>query len=365
MSETSPPPTKKRKSEGGSSSETSLWRTKSIERFSLQPVPTGWKASVAVGSEEAWKRYYNYRVDKEKNDPRVEESDSDNYDSDGNSIPGDDDDDEGDWEKEGLKSVLFSWAEYGIMDESEKTMMEGCQWQWTPQSPTLQWEEEGKLRSADYYAHVWSPFAIPHAIKLSHSWYGKVGWDSYDLVTDWSYLLLDFEEDIEHSKKTYVELCSNNYDVIKTSHLNKTTCGKLRKFLYGANSKESKKVTCSDKDFLLLLFGSMGSTDKDLMEDAKDCSLGYSWCPWKEEGMNQKLFDAKAPADDDPNGEPPTALKGYNPRWCSWLRYRILEVSDSVGPISKHYKPPPAKKASGRDDDSRGGGYGSGEGGDY
>ena len=37
------------------------WRNKSIEKFDLQPVPDGWKDSVTVGSEEAWKRYYEYR----------------------------------------------------------------------------------------------------------------------------------------------------------------------------------------------------------------------------------------------------------------------------------------------------------------
>ena len=205
---------------------------------------------------------------------------------------------------------------------------------------------------------MWSPFTIPHAIDLAHSWYFKVGWSSCELATDWKYILLDFEE--EDLANEYVELCSNNYDVIKTTHLNKTTTGKLRKLLYGTNSAASKKVTCNDRDFLLLLFGSMGSTDKDLMEDAPtDTTLGYAWCPWKEEGMKQKLFDAKAPANDDPNGEPPTELKRYNPRWCSWLRYRILEVTDSLGPISKHYKPPSAKDEddsnSENDDDSYGG----------
>jgi hypothetical protein len=66
--------------------------------------------------------------------------------------------------------------------------------------------------------------------------------------------------------------------------------------------------------------------------------------------MKNQLFHEKAPADDDPNGEPPTQLKGYNPRWCSWLRYRILDVSDSLGPISKHYKPPPPAARSDDDD---------------
>mmetsp|Transcript_8623 Transcript_8623/g.18780 ORF Transcript_8623/g.18780 Transcript_8623/m.18780 type:complete len:89 (+) Transcript_8623:114-380(+) len=88
--------------------------------------------------------------------------------------------------------------------------------------------------------------------------------------------------------------------------------------------------------------------------------------------MKKELFDAKAPASDDPNGEPPTKLDNYRPRWCSWLRHRILEVTDSLGPISKHYKPPPEKKKASRcddkDDDGSNGyglGCGSSDNGDY
>ena len=368
----SSPPQKKLKSSEEDSASSSSWRAKSIEKFELQPVP-GKKGLVDGGTEEAWKRYYMYRTEKEKDDARKKVgSDDDRYDSDGNSVSGDDD--EEDTEKEGLRDIVWSWTDFGMDEMIPKLMVDGCKWQWTPQRPSLNWEEEDKLRSADYYSHVWSPYAIPHAIKLSHSWSGRVRWEGYDLATDWNYMLLDFEVDIENSTKKYTELCSNNYDKIKTTHLNKATCNKLREFLYGANTKQSKKVTCSDKDFLILIFGSMGSTDKNLEEDTKDCSLGYTWCPWKQDGMKERLFNEKAPADDDPSGEPPAALKGYNPRWCSWLRYRILEVTDSLGPISKYYQPPKqpsAKKPAASSaygsygDVGFGCGYGSDEHGDY
>ena len=363
----SSPPEKKRKSNDGSSS----WRDKSIARFDLKPVPSKWKDAVGTYSEDSWERYYRYRVGKEDDNPLNKKSYSDHYDSDGNSIPSDDDD-ECKWEKEAMESILYGWIEsdFSGMEKITKSMVEGCKWQWTPKEPRIEWEEENQPRSVDYYAHVWSPYAIPHAIQLNHSWYGKMRYSGFELQTDWNYRLLDFEEDIENqSGNYYKELCSaNSDDEIKTSHLNKATVGKLRKFLYGTNSKESKKLTCSDTDFLLLLFGSMGSTDKNLEEDEKDCSLGYTWCPWKDEAMKKKLFDAKAPEDDDPNGDPPTSLEKYNPRWCSWLRYRILEVTDSLGPISKHYQPPSQKKSSydneyGSDDDDS---YGRGlDYGDY
>ena len=357
----SPPPEKKLKTSNNNDAgapTTTSWRTKCIEKFNLQPAPKGWEKSVAIGSEDAWKRYYTYRVDKEKNDPRNSSSNYDDSDD-------EDEDDEDNWQKEAMEMIMYTWAEsesFGMGKLTSDCMLKGCKWQWTPQQPNLEWEEEDKLRSADYYAHVWSPYAIPHAIKLTHSWYGKVGWSSYDLAVDWNYMLLDFEEDVGKQKQKYVEICSNNYDVIKTKNLNKTTCNKLRKHLYGASTEQSKLVTCSDRDFWLLIFGSMGSHDKELMEDAKDCSLGYSWCPWKEDGMKQKLFDEKANVNDDVNGEAPTDIKKYSPRWCSWLRYRIMEVTDTIGPISKYYKPPSASKKSspGHDSDEDGDSYGGG-----
>ena len=188
------------------------------------------------------------------------------------------------------------------------------------------------------------------AIDVHHSWYGKVGWSYSTLNTDYNYRLVDFEDSNGGGK--YVELCSFDDDVIKTSNLNKSTVDKLRKFLYGSNTEQIKQQTCSDKDFLFLLVGSMGSTDKDLEDDAKDACLGWTWIPWQHDGMKEKLFELKAPADDDENGSPPTSLDKYSPARCSWLKYAILKATDSLGPVSKHYQPPPQKKAESNYDDS-------------
>ena len=88
----------------------------------------------------------------------------------------------------------------------------------------------------------------------------------------------------------------------------------------------------------------VGTVDRDMLMDPKDCSLGYSWCPWREPGFTQKLFDEKANADDEPEGEPPTDIKTYNPRMCSWLRYRMLDQEFCAGDLlkapSSNYKTP-------------------------
>lgn len=100
---------------------------------------------------------------------------------------------------------------------------------------------------------------------------------------------------------------------VDTTNLNKSTYQKLRKFLFGTCSTDSENVTCSDMNFWLLLFGSMGSTDPDLSYDPKGGDLGYSWRPGKE--MRKKLFELKAKEGDANPGAP---FEDYYPDGCSW-----------------------------------------------
>ena len=101
------PPEKKRKSLDGTAISSS-WREKSIDKFNLQPIPE-WKDSVAIGSEDAWKRYYKYRVDKEKDDAR--NISFSNYNSDGDSI----DDYEMKNHDDVLQSLMWSWTDSSFM----------------------------------------------------------------------------------------------------------------------------------------------------------------------------------------------------------------------------------------------------------
>lgn len=166
--------------------------------------------------------------------------------------------------------------------------------------------------------------------------------------------MIDFE-DASSMKSEYKELCSNGYkdqelraDVISTSHLNMRTVKKLRRFLFGSDSADSKKLICSDETFLRILFGSMGTVDPDLESEMKNGSLGYIWkVGYGDDEMKKLLFDEKAPEDDDPDGDPPESYDDYNPCGCSWLKYRVLEITKSLGPISRHYKHPTKKDAMG------------------
>ena len=119
--------------------------------------------------------------------------------------------------------------------------------------------------------------------------------------------------------------------------MNKRTCKVLRELLYGSYSKESKRMTCSNKNFWLLLFGSMGTTDPDLETDpmggyGEGSYLGYVWGQCMDKDLRMKLYSQKAAEKDDPEGDPNGPFGEYYPKGCSWLKHRLLEITNSLGP---------------------------------
>lgn len=336
-----PPAEKKRKA--GDSSETLSWRAKSIEEFGLQPVPDGWKDSVAIGSEEAWKSYYAYRSRVEcrqsEEDVSVGEIDSD-----------------GDCRDDENSDFMKEWK-HKMTARIEEYMANDCQWHWTPRFGDLIWEECDELRSAEYYANVWSPYAIPHAIELEHRYHCRTRYSSIEFGTVWSYREVDFEEKDAIDSDEYKELCSNCFkdeelraDVITSSHMNKLTGQRLRSFLFGSHSEECKNVTCSDMSFWLLLFGSMGTTDPNLEKDPKGGDHGYSWQPCYNKELRKKLYDLKAVEGNDREGDPNGPFDEYYPNGCSWLKHRLLKITGNLGAVTKNYQPPTIKDAPGYHD---------------
>ena len=95
--------------------------------------------------------------------------------------------------------------------------------------------------------------------------------------------MIDFE-DARSIESEYKLLCSNCYeneelraDVIDTANLNIDTVNKIRSFLFGSDSEESKKLICTDERFLRIMFGAMGTVDPDLENDMRNGYLGYKW----------------------------------------------------------------------------------------
>ena len=318
------------------------WREKCINIFNLKHAPDALKGSLAVGTEDAWKRYFHYRIVRDFESTKLtEEADEDDV-------------------FEENKELLEDWR-YAMETKIRDLMEENCEWQWTPyfDDGEMVWEDPGELRSAEYLGHIWSPFPIPRCIALKHNYHCRTRYSTVSFYVTWEYKLIDFECANEEVKGcSYEELCSNCFedeklraDVIKTSNLNEHTLGKMRRHLYGSSSETSKSLTCSDKNFLLLLFGSMGTTDSKLEDDPMRGGLGYVWRPRFGDGEKErkKLFDAKVPLNDDPNssGSFPESFGDYFPEGCSWLYHRVLEVSKTLGPCTMHYREPTIRDAIG------------------
>jgi len=231
------------------------------------------------------------------------------------------------------------------------------EWQWTPMVDHTVWEDMDELRTGHYSSHVWSPYVIPRAIQLKHFFHCRARYSTIEFGTQWTYRILDFNEFSGSDSTTdiyddgHTELCSNCYedeerrvDTIDVSNLNICTVDQLRSTLYGSTSMASKEATCSDQWFLHLLFGSMGTVDPDLAMDLFRNSYGYAWQP--DDKLREQFFADKVPVvREESEDDKPTAPKSVYDYcvYTSWLKHRVLEVSNTLGPIERYYKPPTAE----------------------
>lgn len=361
------------------------WRAKSIEEFNLIPVPDGWKDAVAVGTEEAWKRYYEYRN-------QIESDHTKRFVSDGSKIDDSDDDDDDDYyvqindDDNYLREFMAEWKN-GMVKEhivrlqwcssnATKSLEEARKlWPWTPTFGDVSWDENDfgeELVTGEYRSHVWSPFAIPHAIDLYHFYHRRPRYNTMEFKTYWKYHSVDFGDVNTIANKVDLDSCCNDagyykilcfnrfedeklrLDVIDAKNLTIKTVKKLRKFLYGTNRGD---VVCDHHDFLRLLFASMGTIDSRC--DPKCGWLGYEWMP--DEELRNTFVEEQIPLYDakfDPDGEPGKTGNDYYECGLSWLEYHIAKAADDLDPITIHYKPPRKEDApgwyEGYDEDNRG-----------
>ena len=135
---------KRRKANDGGSPDnpsTKSWRDKAIDKFDLRPVPEKWKDAVALGDEDTWKRYYKYRSEIDD----VDEDDADPEECPENG------------------HYLREWKQT-FAQQIEERMRDGCPWPWSPAFGCIVWDDD-YIRTAEYFSHAWSPYAIPHAIE--------------------------------------------------------------------------------------------------------------------------------------------------------------------------------------------------------
>ena len=304
------------------------WRAKCIQEFGLQPVPDEWKDAVAAGSDEAWERYYAYRS-------QIENECANNN----NDIHGYEDDGEDTFLDE-LKSSMQA-LQRDILGENKANR--GVLWQYTPWLGELAWEDYDEIRTAHHNALVWSPFAIPHAVRLEHFFHSRPRMSTYEFSTSWSYCCWDFEDPTFRKSREF-ELCSNCFedevlraDVIETEHLNPGTVSKLRRFIFGSSTQAAVQGTMDDVPFLKLFFASMATFDFE--SEMKGGDYGYSWQPTDE--VFQRMKAEGAINEAEVGGKWDISL--------SWLEHRIKEITNTLTRAETYYKHPTIEDAIGYD----------------
>lgn len=296
------------------------WREKCIDKFKLLPVP--WHEDVGKGSEETWKNYYEFRI---KWCPTLYDDDDDDADS-------DDDDD-------GSVELIKDWS--AELDELRDELKVAKRWQATLGVVGLVWEDCEMIRSATFFSHIWSPYAIPQAVALEHKYHCRPRSTTVEFHVTWGYHLQTFLDRADNTDFKYRQLCSNAFedeelrlDVINTFNFNKRTVDSLRLHLFGA-VQLSQQDYCDDYSFLCLLFGSMGTFD---FATIKTDGVGWMWSfgySQTEQQLRERLVKEGVISEDSPG--------------ISWLEHAMRTAAGNLRPIDAYYAPPTLKDAMGYD----------------
>jgi hypothetical protein len=226
------------------------------------------------------------------------------------------------------------------------------------------------IQSATFGSHVWSPYAIPHAIALEHCYHERARSTTFEFHCIWSYKLLDFEpndvggihrndndEDDDDDDDDFEQVCSCCFEdeelrayEIETPGLNDSCLlTRLRRFLFGSSSDASKQETgCTDYQFWLLLFASMGTLDYDTLWTTE--GIGWVWSPRiyymhnnsiKDKELLEPMIQSKLLHPGHPGESDACDIQ------VSWLEYQLRKVSNTLRPADQYYRPPPRQDAIG------------------
>jgi hypothetical protein len=217
-------------------------------------------------------------------------------------------------------------------------------WDYTPWiGRDIRFKGYHRIRTVTHHAVVWSPFAIPHAIRLEHYYLHQFRAYSLEFHVSWSYRLFDFEsENFQGSDKA--ELCSNTWnrvDVIRTRNLSGRTVDRLKTFLFGSSCEPSENLMnlddcevfkrardLNDHSFLRLLFGSMATFYFD--KEPNGDWFGHRWSPTEDEFQTM----AQDGALEGTNIGHPSDIS------VSWLSHRIKVITNYLTRVESYYKPP-------------------------
>ena len=97
----------------------------------------------------------------------------------------------------------------------------------------------------------------------------------------------------------------------------------------------------------------MGTTDVDLVEDPRGGDHGDEGRPDGDEERRRKLYDLEAEEGDRDEGHPRGPFADCHPGGCSRLKYRLLHITITLGPVTKHDTPPTMEDAPGDSEEYR------------
>lgn len=328
------------------------WQSKCIEKFGLQPAPAQWRDSTS-STDRAWERYYHFRSSL----THGAANDDDNVFMECEYSCHDDKEDWSHQLSHELREQMRHLQKeiFGLMPDHHHDHVDygdydgqAVLWDYTPWiGKDLRFKGRNRIGTVTHHAVVWSPFAIPHALRLEHYYHHHSRAYSKEFRVSWSFRFFDFEkESFEASPKN--ELCSNTWngvDVIRTQNLTTRTVEQLRSFLFGTSVEASenhhliyledhhcqvsKRLTdLDDYSFLRLLFGSMATFDfgKEHNGDA----LGHRWSPSEQEFQKMALEGAL-------DG---THIRDASDISLSWLGHRIKKITNTLTWAESYYRPP-------------------------
>jgi hypothetical protein len=338
------------------------WRRKCIEKFHLQELPESCEdsklISLSKSDDSTWKRYYEFRSLLQK---EGKESD-------------DDEDPEGDI---GLLREFRNLMK-GVADEIS------CPWWKKHVMQTIldsSWDDDD-LRTVEVQATIFSPVAIPHALRFQHRHHNRSRLSSVEFYCYWHFQLLRFDgkpiqsksdaqvsigdyitldhaktffKDLDHyglkGSQSYLAddqmevLCNNgllecpnvqgpNGDNIWTAvedidvhNFTPTTVNRMRRWLriadpsvFGrkAGRRKPPLLLLNDFEFLRLLFASVGGEDDFVTTKTGGSSPGYTWRPDSDFFRHYDLTEHVS---------------------TNWLDYQARLVSGALRPFDIYYQP--------------------------
>ncbi len=260
-----------------------------------------------------------------------------------------------------------------LTDEAKKIGYEYWCANTFPKIITLETGGDGKARSSEFEAVIFSPYSIPHALVMHHTYFKKVGWILIESRAHWGFRLhrFDFEDDMQneetpnyddwdeswkrnqHGDKVQRELMKNfppdvwdykdplysegfetlcctyidgspnhgaecspetwlGVEKIVVSNFDPSTVCRMKRWLFGS---VMSSTVLSDFDFLRLVFASCGSANFTIANGY----IGYFWSPSKEVEEELRTFGIEA-----------TTL--------SWLEYQARWASGAIRPQDTYYE---------------------------